>query len=200
MVAGDHDVPGPSSSAPTNVGPPPPSIVKTAAAAGPSSSAPTDVGYPPSVVKTAAAPAPSSSVPPNPPPAAVAPVTPELCGSKLKTLRSKVENLPKSIPLAKNTGSLAGYSGDPASLTEATPDLELWETWDPQLNALIPQAIPELSPLVTRGKYGLIGLVRFFEHLVEDRKLDAGLLDGKIGRILQAIDLYVLQVLLMPML
>jgi len=99
---------------------------------------------------------------------------------------------PKSIPLAKNMASLAGFGGDPASLTQGIPDLELWETWDPQLNALIPQAIPELSPLVTRGKYGLIGLVRFFEHLVEDRKLDAGLLDGKIGRVLQAIDLYVL--------
>jgi hypothetical protein len=71
------------------------------------------------------------------------------------------------------------------------PDPEIWETWDPQLNALIPQAIPEVLPLVTRGKYGLIGLVQFLEHLVRDRNLDAGMLNGKIGCLLEAINLYV---------
>ena len=111
--------------------------------------------------------------------------------SALVTLHARVEHLPKSVPIAKKTHTLAGYSCDPATLTVGVPDPEIWETWDPQLNALIPQAIPEMLPLVTRGKYGLIGLVQFLEHLVRDRNLDASMLDGKIGRLLEAINLYV---------
>jgi hypothetical protein len=107
----------------------------------------------------------------------------------LITLRSQVEHLPKSVPIAKKTHSLAGFSCDPTTLTVGVPDLEIWETWDPQLNTLIPQAITDVLPLVTRGKYGLIGLVQFLEHLVHDRNLDAGMLDGKIGRLLEAINL-----------
>jgi hypothetical protein len=109
----------------------------------------------------------------------------------LGTLRDRVENLPDTIPIANNMGDLAGFSNDPAALTKGLPDNEIWEVWDPQLNALISQTISDIFPLVTCGNYGLIGLVRFFEHLVYTRNLDAGLLDGKIGRILQAIDMCV---------
>lgn len=42
-----------------------------------------------------------------------------------------------------------------------------------------------------RGKLGLIGLVGFFEHLVRDRKVDEGLLEGKAKRLMEAIDSYV---------
>ena len=97
--------------------------------------------------------------------------------------------MPKSVPTAKRTGPLAGYSCNPVELTkEITLDGDVWETWDPKLNALISHCISENHPLVTRGKYGLIGLVCFMEHLVRDRKLDEGLLEGKVGRIIDAID------------
>lgn len=39
-----------------------------------------------------------------------------------------------------------------------------------------------------RGKYGLITLVQLLEHLVRDRKVDEGLLHGKVGHIVEAID------------
>lgn len=49
----------------------------------------------------------------------------------------------------------------------------------------------DLKRLVVRGKLGLAGLVRFFEHLVRDRKVDEVLLEGKSKRLVDAIDAYV---------
>jgi len=56
---------------------------------------------------------------------------------------------------------------------------------------LLPHNVDELKLLVVRGQYGLIGLVRFLEHLVRDRNVDKGLLDGKVGRLIEAIDRFV---------
>jgi hypothetical protein len=69
-------------------------------------------------------------------------------------------------------------------------DVDVWETWDQKLNVLISHSIPDICPFIGRGKYGLIGLVLFLEHLVRDRKVDEGLLNGKVGRIIEAIDRY----------
>lgn len=70
-------------------------------------------------------------------------------------------------------------------------DADVWETWDQRLNVLISHSIPDIYPLITRGKYGLTGLVLLLEHLVRDRKVDEGLLDGKVGRVIEAIDRHV---------
>jgi hypothetical protein len=110
----------------------------------------------------------------------------------LKTLCEKVENLPKSVPTAKKTGPLTGYCCDSKELTsDVAADIDVWETWDQRLNVLISHSIPDIYPLVTWGKYGLIGLVQLLEHLVHDRKVDEGLLDGKVGRIMEAIDKHI---------
>jgi hypothetical protein len=107
----------------------------------------------------------------------------------LKTLRENVEKLPKSIPTAKKNGPLSGYCCDPKDLTsDFTADVDVWETWDQRLNVLIPHSIADICLLITRGKYGIIGLVQLLEHLVHDRKVNEGLLDGKVGRIIEAID------------
>ena len=109
----------------------------------------------------------------------------------LKTLHKKVKNLPKSIPIATKTGPLAGYCCDSRDLTKDIADnADVWEVWDGRLNVLILHSIPDLYPLITRGKYGLIALVQLMEHLVRDRNIDEGLLEGKVGRVIQAIDRY----------
>jgi len=109
----------------------------------------------------------------------------------LKTLREKVEGLPKSVPTAKKTGPLAGFCCDSTELTkDITADADVWETWDQRLNVLILHNISDIYPLITQGKFGLIGLVQLLEHLVRDRKVDEGLLDGKLGCIIEAIDRY----------
>ncbi|KAF8219352.1 hypothetical protein L208DRAFT_1383033 [Tricholoma matsutake] len=83
----------------------------------------------------------------------------------LKTLREKVKSLPKLVPTAKKTA-----------------DVDVWETWDQKLNVLISHSIPDIYPLVARGKYGLITLVQLLEHLVHDRKVNEGLLHGKSSK------------------
>ena len=107
----------------------------------------------------------------------------------LKTLHEKVEKLLKSVPTAKKTGPLAGYCCDSAELTkDVTANDDVWEIWDQKLNVLISHNIPDIYPLVTRGKFGLIVLVLLLEHLVHDHKVNEGLLDGKVGHIMEAID------------
>ena len=104
-------------------------------------------------------------------------------------LREKVENLPETVPVANKTHILAAYSQTPQELTrDVQNDTDIWETWDPKLNVLLPHNSEDLKPLVVRGQFGLIGLVSFFEHLVRDRKVDEGLLEGKVKRLVDAID------------
>lgn len=71
---------------------------------------------------------------------------------------------------------------------DITADVDVWETWDQKLNLLISHSIPDIYPLVARGKYGLITLVQLLEHLVRDGKVDEGLLHGKVECIVEAID------------
>jgi hypothetical protein len=124
------------------------------------------------------------------------PIVPAKTGASLtilKTLRQKVDKLPKSVPTAKKNGPLAEYCCDSKKLTsDIIDDVDVWETWDQRLNVLIPHSIPDIHPLITRGKYGLIGLVRLLEHLVRDRKVDENLLDGKVRRIMEAINRHTL--------
>ncbi len=49
----------------------------------------------------------------------------------------------------------------------------------------------DLKQLIVCGRFGLMRLVRFFEHLVQDRKVDKGLLEGKAKRLVDTIDAYI---------
>jgi len=110
----------------------------------------------------------------------------------LSLLREKVEKLPRTVPVANKTHILAGYSQSPEKLTsDIQNDADVWETWDQKLNVLLQCNNDDLKRLVVRGKLGLMGLVRFFEHLVRDRKVDEVLLEGKAKRLVDAIDMYV---------
>ena len=75
-------------------------------------------------------------------------------------------------------------------MKDITADVDVWETWDQRLNVLILHNISDIYPLITQGKFGLIRLVQLLEHLVRDRKVDKGLLDGKLRHIIDSIDRY----------
>jgi hypothetical protein len=107
----------------------------------------------------------------------------------LLTLRERVEKLPRTVPVAKKTHILAAYSQSPQNLTsDIRNDADVWETWDQKLNVFLQRNNDDLKQLVVRGKFGLIGLVDFFEHLVRDRKVAEGLIEGKVERLINAID------------
>ena len=112
--------------------------------------------------------------------------------SVLLTLREKVEKLPNTVPIAEKTHILAVYSLSPQRLTSyREDDADVWEIWDQKLNVFLQGNDDDLKQLVVRGKLGLIGLVGFFEHLVRDRKVDEGLIEGKVKRLMDVIDVYV---------
>lgn len=120
--------------------------------------------------------------------------SPSLQPSVLLTLREKVEKLPRTVPVANKTHILAAYSQSPQKLTsDIQDDIDVWEKWDRKLNIFLQCNDDELKRLVVpvHGKFGLIRLVGFFEHLVRDRKVDEGLIEGKAKRLVDAIDAYV---------
>jgi hypothetical protein len=78
------------------------------------------------------------------------PVQSSLPFTILKTLHEKIKKLPKSVPIVKKTGLLAGYCCDPMELMkDIKADIDVWETWDQRLNVLISHSIPDIYLLVT---------------------------------------------------
>ncbi|KAG7089250.1 hypothetical protein E1B28_010949 [Marasmius oreades] len=104
----------------------------------------------------------------------------------------KVKALPRSIPTAPKTHVLAQYAGyteQPQNLTKDIPDEDLWKEFDTGLTNLIPNgAVETRTHLVMRGKYGLAGLVGLVRHLAYDRRMDCVVLEPKLERLIQAID------------
>jgi hypothetical protein len=87
--------------------------------------------------------------------------------SVLLSLREKVKKLPRTVPIAKKAHILANYCQSPQKLTsDIHNDADVWETWDWKLNVFLQCNDDELKQLVVRRKFGLIGLVGLFEHLV----------------------------------
>jgi hypothetical protein len=85
----------------------------------------------------------------------------------LLTLWEKVEKLPRTVPIMNKTHLLAGYSQSPQTLTsEIQNNANIWETWDQKLNTFLQGNNDDLKCLVVHRKFGLVGLVRFFKHLV----------------------------------
>ncbi|KAK7015911.1 hypothetical protein VNI00_018997 [Paramarasmius palmivorus] len=109
----------------------------------------------------------------------------------LEQFRELVDNLPARVPVAPKTHALAAYSQDPSNLTaDIANDDEVWEQCDNALIDLIPADQTKRQYLVVRGSYGLSGLVQYFEHLHEDRNVELCLMEGKISRVIEAINAF----------
>ncbi|KAF8148643.1 hypothetical protein B0H34DRAFT_668291, partial [Crassisporium funariophilum] len=104
----------------------------------------------------------------------------------LAEFRSRIESLPENIPIAEYTHPLAPFAGDPAGSVPAGEDA--WEVWNGPLDTLLQQTPSQLQGLVARGPLGLEGLCNLFEYLARHHNIGAGLLEGKIGRMIKAID------------
>jgi hypothetical protein len=65
---------------------------------------------------------------------------------------------------------------------------DAWEKFDGPLNTLLQKPPKELRYLVQVGEYGLIGLCRLLEYLIISHNVSGVLLEGKVGRLMQAID------------
>lgn len=91
-----------------------------------------------------------------------------------------------TVPEAGSDHELVPFSMDPRGCVP--DDEDAWETWDPPLNTLLQKEPPELRKLVVRGEKGLVGLHRFLLYLVTEHGIQGGLIEGKIERLLKAMD------------
>lgn len=104
----------------------------------------------------------------------------------LQKFRARIEGLPPDVGEADERHPLAAYAGDPMGCVEA--DEDAWEKYDGPLNCLLQKPPDELRYLVRVGEKGLIGLCRFLEYLVQHHNVSGYLLEGKLDRLMRAID------------
>ncbi|KAJ7575209.1 hypothetical protein C8J56DRAFT_976542 [Mycena floridula] len=113
--------------------------------------------------------------------------TPPVDLSLIEQLSSRILLLPsESLPFPSEDHPLIPYSRDPELVISEQGEVT-WQTWDTIFNRLFSHDPKELKGLVVQGA-GLIGLCRVLRRLVTRHGIDPGLLDGKITRLLKAID------------
>ncbi|KAL0059481.1 hypothetical protein AAF712_013767 [Marasmius tenuissimus] len=105
---------------------------------------------------------------------------------------AKVNGLPKSIPTAKKGDAFTGYANEPATYTTDITKDDLWPKFDGPITALIPVGDDDTRRhLVVRGKYGLPAFLKFIQHLAYDCQMDTAVLEPKLERLMQTIDVVV---------
>jgi hypothetical protein len=104
----------------------------------------------------------------------------------LRNFRARIEGLPQELGEADASHPLAAFAGDPVGCVEEGEDT--WEKYDGPLNCLLQKPADELRQLVRVGEMGLIGLCRFLEYLVQHHQISGYLIEGKLERLMRAID------------
>ena len=97
-----------------------------------------------------------------------------------------IEALPHDVGDADEFHPLAQFAGDPMGCVEENEDA--WEKFDGPPNTLLQKPQDELRHLVQVGENGLIGLCRFLEYLVTYHQVTGHLFEGKLERLMHAID------------
>ena len=105
----------------------------------------------------------------------------------LKSITNAARELPSLIPEAEEHDDivLVAWAGAPEDASEA------WEHLDHLLNWLLGYGIEieDIAQRVHRGPLGVEGLARYIHGFVVDYGVTGDLLEGKLGRLLKAIEL-----------
>ena len=104
----------------------------------------------------------------------------------LRKFRARIEGLPQDVGKADENHPLAAFAADPVGCVEE--DEDAWEKFDGPLNSLLQKPPDELRDLVRVGETGLIGLCHFLEYLILRHNVSGYLLEGKLDRLMCAID------------
>ncbi|EDR03397.1 uncharacterized protein LACBIDRAFT_307198 [Laccaria bicolor S238N-H82] len=104
----------------------------------------------------------------------------------LTELRARIDRLPDTIELAGDECPLARFSG---SFEGSVPEGEdAWEVWNRPLDTELQKSQVEMMMLVKWGAKGLDVIYGLFEYLASAHNIPGALFEGKVGRLLQAID------------
>ncbi|KAJ8518371.1 hypothetical protein ONZ45_g4578 [Pleurotus djamor] len=105
----------------------------------------------------------------------------------INDLEARIQHLPADTPIAGADHPLARFAGDPRGSVADGEDA--WEVWDQPLNMVLrTNSQDELRSLICRGEYGLTGLCRLLRYLVYEQRIAGALLEGKVERLLEAMD------------
>ena len=107
--------------------------------------------------------------------------------SILAMLENATRALP-ALPKASETDEIAIFSqGVPTELDKE----DAWEYLDPLLNHFLGfnRPVESISEALRGGENGLAGMVRYLKEFVSRYEIDEGLLEGKVQRLVRAIQL-----------
>lgn len=104
----------------------------------------------------------------------------------LEAFDARIKQLPPSVGIADVHHPLSQFARDPGVGMEVGEDA--WEVWDGPLNTVLQRGPTELHGLVRLGDNGLPGLCRFLRCLVTQHGVAMGLIEGKIQRLVRAMD------------
>jgi len=106
----------------------------------------------------------------------------------LNWFKAAIDSLPLVVPIGIDSDDLAAFSGNPAALIG--PDDEPWEILDQVLNRLVGYgATPEgIRSIIRRGQFGMDGMYKWVKACIEDLHIDEPLLEGKIQRLIEAME------------
>ncbi len=112
----------------------------------------------------------------------------------LTKLHKAAERLPGAYYDALRPGDmneLADFIGHPTHLVSLdTPIDDVWELADPILNRALGfgRSQAELRMLIQQNRVGAVGLCNFMEYLLVEKHVSPGLLEGKVERLVGAIN------------
>jgi len=105
----------------------------------------------------------------------------------IKELRSLAALLPESVPVGTIKERLAGFSTIPVF---GPPSSDFWEDCGDSLtNQFFGIDVPgeDIKNMMRRSKYGIDGICNWFEIIVVEGGVNPAVLEGKVGRITQAL-------------
>ncbi|KZV98557.1 hypothetical protein EXIGLDRAFT_832114 [Exidia glandulosa HHB12029] len=105
----------------------------------------------------------------------------------LALLKTRIECLPDSIPLATSDDVFAGYAG-PIYVDISGDSGDAWEQFDGDLNTPLQKGPEYLRTLVKRGPYGLMAVHHLFEFLAVAHGVKGSAFEGKVERLIAAMD------------
>ena len=117
--------------------------------------------------------------------ASLIPDTPAI--NLLATLEKAVNNLP-ALPEASEVDEIAIFSQNvPADLDKE----DAWEFLDPILNRFLgfDRTVESISEELRGGEMGLAAMIRYLKDFITLYQIDRGLLEGKVQRLLDAIQM-----------
>ncbi|KAK1215866.1 hypothetical protein PQX77_021518 [Marasmius sp. AFHP31] len=107
----------------------------------------------------------------------------------IEKFAAKVDNLPSTIPEAKEGDAFSVYANDAETYTVDIPHDKIWPTFDGLFTKLIPSSDKDSwKHLVSHGKYRLPAFVRLIQHLKYNCKMDTAFLEPKLKRLMETIN------------